>query len=322
MKKALNLLFAYFVFLIGGIIAGTFVYNFYLNVIQYVTGNEIDLFNKADLFESFFFISYCTIFLICPIVSYYRIRHPAGISQTIAYCIICVITWGLLLPGVYKIENICTQKFQFVEHRTPLSSGYFRKVDNKIYYFTKDFQSSDYTRGETSTIIIDTSENGKVNFENVKDYDTAEFNRKAKPFREIMIKKTFSEKTVSIPIDFNLIIMNAKKSMDGGLISFLFFLSISLIICSLYGLTNFFDWKLLNSVLLFFGVMLIFLINTSYYLPVFDAVKFKITNNNFFHLLGRFTDEPLLFVINIFFMISFIVIGIVKFAVHKHGKKE
>lgn len=322
MKKALNLIFAYFVFLIGGIIAGTFIYNFYLNVIQYVAGSEVDLFNKADLFKSFFFIAYCSVFLICPVVSYYRIRHPAGLSQTIAYILICVITWGILLPGVYKLEDICNSKFHFDSQRVPLSAGYFRKVDNRIYYFTKEFQSEDYSRGESTAVIIDTAENGKVRYENLKDYDTAEFNRKASPFREIMIKENFSEKTVSIPIDFNLLILNTKKSIDGGLVSFLFFLSLALIICSLYGITNFFDWKLLNSVLLFFGVMLILLVNTAYYFPVFDAVKSKITNNNFFIFLGKFTTEPLLSVINLIFMIMFIVVGIVKFAVHKHGNKE
>lgn len=322
MKKALRLILAYIIFLIGGLVLGTLAYNFYLNVIQFVTGREILLFNKADLFKSFFFIAYCCVFLICPVVSYYRIRHPSGISQTIAYVIICVITWGILFPGTYKLESYCNQKYKFTNERQPLTSGYFRKVDNKVYFFTKEFDSTSFSRGETSAIIIDTSENGKVTYENVKDYDTVEFNRKAKPYREILVKENFTEEAVSFPIDFNILIQKGKKSIDDGLLFFISFLSLALIICSLYGLTNFFDWKLLNSVLLFFGVMLILLINTYYYSPVFNNIKYKLTDNRFFSMCGKFANEPLLVVINLFFMLSFIVTGIIKFAVHKHGNKE
>ena len=322
MKKALNLFLAFFLFFLAGLVCGTCLYDIYLNVQHFVCGGEVFLLNKADLFKSFFFVAYCCVFFICPVVSYYRIRHPGGISQTIAYILICAVTWGVLFPLTYKLETFCEAKFSFTIERESLSSGYFRKVDDKVYYFTKDFKISGKSAGETLAVVIDTKGNGSVSVETVKDHESADFNRKAKPFREILVKDNFSEDMISLPIDLNVLIKSGKNCMQNGVFFFLSFLSIALIISSLYGLTNFFDWKLLNAILLFFGVMLILLVNTAYYLPVFDSIKQRLSSIKCFVLLSSIADQPILFVLNLLCMFLFIVMGIVKFAVHKHGKKE
>lgn len=324
MKKALKIILVYFIFLILCLIAGTLIYSLYLNVINFIAGREVDLFNLSIMLKAFFPVAYFLAFIICPIVSYYRIRHPAGIGQTIGYILICVITWGLYLPGLFYLNNYCNQKFQTEVISSSLSEGYFRKVDSKVYYFTDEFKTNDSSFGETTSAIINLSDKGSITFENVKDYPTRDFNRKAVPFKDILIKDTFTTNLVKIPIKTDVLISLVKSCFADGFAwkYIVLLLSIACIICSLYGVTNIFEWRLLNSVLLFFGTSLILIVNSSYFNPVFNNVINKLTDNGFFYTIGTFVEEPLLFVINVLFMLITITVGIVKFAVHKHSLKK
>lgn len=321
MRKALNLFLIYFVFLIAGLAAGTVLYSFYLNVLNFIAGREIVLFKLSDVLKSFFFIAYCLVLLICPLVAYYRIRHPGGFAQTIAYCIICIITWCCLLPGIYYLNDYCNEKFALENSYSSLSSGYFREVDGKIYYFTKEFESENGNVPVTSAVVINTSENGGVEYQTVRDLSNWDFNKKAYPYREILVKDNFDDKTFNLPVDFNILINSAKSCFVGW--KYLFcVLSMALLISSLYALTSYFEWKLLNTVILFFGTFLVLCVNTAYYYPIFDVVKHKIMNNSFFNMLGTYINEPLLFVLNTVFVLVCIILGIVKFVVHKHAESE
>lgn len=324
MKKALKLILIYFIFLILCLFAGTVLYSFYLDVLNFIAGHEIVLFDKSIIIKAFFTIAYSLTFIICPIVSYYRIRHSAGIAQTIGYFVICIITWGIYLPGIYYLNNFCNQNFQIEETSASLSEGYFRKVDSKVYYFTDEFKKDDKAFGETTSTTINLSNNGTIAFEKVYDYPTSEFNRKAAPFKDILIKDTFTSSLIKIPVDFNVFIKIINKCFSNGLNwkYIILLLSAACLICSLYGVTNVFEWRLLNSVLLFFGTTLILIVNSSYYNPVFSSIINKLTDNGFFYTIGTFVEEPLLFVINVLFMLVAITIGIIKFCVHKHSLKQ
>ena len=110
--------------------------------------------------------------------------------------------------------------------------------------------------------------------------------------------------------NFNILINSAKSCFVGW--KYLFcVLSMALLISSLYALTSYFEWKLLNTVILFFGTFLVLCVNTAYYYPIFDVVKHKIMNNSFFNMLGTYINEPLLFVLNTVFVLVCIILGIV-----------
>ena len=107
----------------------------------------------------------------------------------------------------------------------------------------------------------------------------------------------------------------------GGLSHLLTLLSFVLLLCSLYGITNFFDWRLLNAIMIFIITALILCFNSIYFMPMFEPIKNRLTNNGFFTAFGRVVNEPLLFTINCIFALLFIITGIVNFAVRKHAKK-
>ena len=321
MKKALKLALIYLILLIVGIIPGTLLYALYLNVLDFITGHEVVLFADSDMFRALFFVVYCMLFFICPLISYYRIRHPGGILQLIVYIILCLVTWIVIMPCFMQLHQFCTARFGFEKEAEYLSSNYFRSVDNRIYYFTREFEAKKGETPETSAIIIDTTEDGGVTYRNIRDYPTQDYNRKAAPFREIQLKKIFGKEEAIIPIDFHILINMASNAFTNGFPYFLTYISFVLLLCSMYAITSLFDWRLISSVMLFILSSATMCFNSMYFTPVFNAIKSRAGNIGFFQAFGKIVSEPLLFLINCILAIVIIVSGIIKAAVRKHAGK-
>lgn len=320
MKKALKLITTYFLILIIGLLFGTIMYSFYLNVINFVAGTENVLFSFSELVRSGIYVAYCLIFLICPVISYYRLRHVAGFSQIIAYVIICLFTWLVLFPGVYSLDKLYEKYSSEVDATTYLSKGFFRPGDEKVYFFTKDLDNkNDYS---PNTVVIDTSENGEVTFENIKDDFNFELNRLSEPYREIQIKKSFHMRGNSIPVNFKVLIYIAKRNFSESFLSYLAFLSLAVSICILFCFSTFFEWRLINTTFIFFMTSLILSVNTFYYSYAFLPFKNKLTDNRFFDMLGKYISDPLIFVANNLFTLIFVIIVIVRFMAKKHKNKD
>lgn len=322
MKKALELLLVYLITLVVGIVATTLLYSFYLNVLNYIAGNKVTFFSSQDLFQSLIFSAFCVVIIICPLVSYYRIRRPSGIAQTIGYVIVVLITWFLLFPGVCHFSKYVDRNITIESEETHLSKGYFRKVDKKVYYFTKDFESENHNVATSQAVVIDTNANGKVEYKLVRDLSSMDFNKKALPFKEILLKQNFDNSRITLPIDFGVLIQRLSKALQLDFYYIWYFLSFILVIVSLYALTNFFNWKLLNTVLIFFVTVSFIAANSSDNLPVFGYLSKILSGTAPFKFLSQYIYESFLFVFNTFFALVFITVGIVKFAIHNHSKKN
>lgn len=322
MKKALKLALIYLIVLILGTIAGTVLYSFYLNLLGFIAGRDIIFFKDEELFNSLFYVLFCMQIFILPLISYYRIRRPGGTLQLIVYIVLCGITWALLMPASIKLREYCNRKVSFEKRTEYLSPDYFRKVDNDVYYFTREFNVTSQGRAaEAPAVIIDTSENGGVEYKPVADYPSLALNRKAAPFREIQLKNIFGEDESPIPIDFKLLYSMISGAYFGGFTHLLTLISFIILLCSVYGITNFFEWRLLNAVMLFITTALILCLNSLYFAPQFDAIKARIMSNGFFRAFGGIVSEPILFIINCVIAVLFITSGIIKFAIKNHVKK-
>ena len=326
MKKALKLALIYLIILVTGTVFGTVLYSFYLNLLGFIAGQEITFFTDTELVKSFFYVLLCMYFFVIPVTAYYRIRHPGGFLQLIVFTVLCLLTWGLLFPLTVKLRDFCYNRFTFIEEESTLSPNYFRHVDKNVYYFTSDFEDkSKFSFGvkEAPVVIISTEEDGKVEYTNIKNYDNFELIRKSLPFREIQLKKIFDAEKNPIPVDFKVLIENTSKSYFGGfnLKRILTLLSFILVLSSVYGITAFFDWRLLNTTILFVVSASILSFNSIYFQPAYIDLKIRLTSNGFFTFLGKIASEPLLFLVNCIFALLFISLGVIKFAVRKHAAK-
>lgn len=322
MRKALKLALIYLIILILGTVLGTLLYSLYLNLLGFIAGRDITFFRDEELFKSLFYVMFCMQLFILPLISYYRIRHPGGVLQLVVYIVLCALTWVLIVPCTFKLKDFCARRFTFEKKTESLSPNYFRKVDEDIYYFTSEFSVAFRGRSpEAQAIIIDTSENGGVEYKKIGDNPNFVLNRKAEPFREIQLKNIFGEKENPVPIDFRLLNSMISGAYSGGFQHLLTMLSFILLLCSVYGITNFFEWRLLNAVIVFVSTALILCLNSVYFTSVFDPIKTMIMSKSFFKAFGGIVSEPILFTINSFFALLFITAGIIKFAVRKHAKK-
>lgn len=322
MKKALKLALIYLINLIAGTVIGTILYSLYLNLLGFVAGREINLFSDTEIFQALFYVIPCMLLLILPLISYYRIRHPGGLLQFLVYFVLCIITWALLMPASFKLKNYCMKRFGHEIKAESLSPNYFRQVDNDVYFFTSEFKKQGRGRApEATAIIIDTSEDGIVEYKTLGDYPSLEFNQKALPFREIQLKKIFGEVQSPIPFNFKVLLSMIEGGYSWKLTHILTLISFVLLLCSVYGMTNLFDWRLLNSIILFITTALIIILNSVYFFPQLDTIKNRANALGLFRALAGISSEPLLFITNLFFALLFITVGIIKFAVRKHAQK-
>ena len=236
MKKALKLALIYFIILIIGTLLGTILYSFYLNLLGYIAGKEISFLTNSELLNSFFYVLFCMLLFIIPIIAYYRIRHPGGILQFVVYVVLCLLTWIILIPCTFKLQDFCMARFAYAEETEYLSPNYFRHVDNNVYYFTRDFKKAyelSYSDvAEAPAVVISTAENGRAEYTTVKTYETLDVIRKAAPFREIQLKNIFSADSGFMSVDFGPLFRQLRRAVNSGLPSIVTMLSLMLLICS------------------------------------------------------------------------------------------
>ncbi|MCR4579241.1 MAG: hypothetical protein K5681_02720 [Treponema sp.] len=323
MKKAINLIIMYFVFLIMGIVFGTLLYTMFSNLLNYVAGSNLQLFSVSSLFKSYLYMSYCMLFLSCPFLAFYRIRHPGGTSQGIAYIILCLVTWLLLLPANYKLTGFIANRFVEESEKTYLSKDYFRQGDNEIFYFTNDFSKSEYGTMQADAVVIHlNNEDSYVDFRPIRDIPSFVLNEKAAPFKEILVSETFLDKSKLSVVDFKILVEEACNSISSGFFYFLFYLSFGLVICSLYSLTNLFDWRLLNSSLLFLLTASVLGFNSGVVSPWLAGISEALSSNPIYKFLADWTSDPLIFVGNCLFTLIILIIWIVTSAIKRHNQKK
>ena len=321
MKKALNLVIMYFITLFIGVAVGTILYSFYINVLNFVAGTEIKFFSKKEIFDAFFYVSFSVLFLICLFISYYRIRHPGGFLQIIAFAVMALLTWCVLVPCVSKLSRNYSEN-ERVEVDVPLSKKYFRQAGDKVYYFTKDFDENINGENQTTAIVIDTSDEGVVQIENVVDNSEFELNKVSEPYKEILVKNTFHENDFPLVVNFRNIISMCEKNINGGVLPFIGYLSFGLAISSVFALTCAFHWNLLNTMLITILSFLVLILNSNPGLFSFLHFDEKYGTNGFCNFIGKFGCQPVMVIVNFLLSFVFILIGVIIFVVRKHKERE
>lgn len=312
----------YFAILILGLLVGTLFYSFYLNVLNFVAGQTLEIWDADIIIESLFYVAIAMCFLIFPILSYYRARHPGGIPQTITYIVLSAITILLLFPATIQLQKKYYDKFPQSNRITHLSGNYFRQTGDKVYYFTRDFITNPVTGDNTTAIIIDTTENGKVEIQEVEDTPDFELYTAAKPFKEILAKTAFEGSSFSNGRGYITTVVNkAREAFDKGFSFCLGFMAIILAFASMYALTSFFQWKLLNAFVIILNSWLFISAMGFYATPAADGLRNALENNRIMDWCKGYVDDPALICFYVIISIVYIITGIVNSAVRKHKKK-
>ncbi len=317
MKKAFGLVLTYFLFLIIGTAIGMFFYYVYLNIQSSVAGHPFEFFKKEELIRVLFYVMGCLLLFVCPAMVYVRISNKGGILHFIFFIILSALTWIIFVPLLGHFEQKAS--YNIKDSSRYLSQGYFRQSGDKIYYFTSDYNKNPYL--DTTAVIIDTTPEGTVEVEKIKPSRDFILFRESAPYSDILIKKAFDQSESTPIISFAQIMGRAMISFSKGWTFFLAFLSLGLVLASLYGTADLFRWRLMNTGFLMIMTFGILAAHTLYYHPVFTSFRRQYINNKgFFIFLSKFMDDPLLVLVNVVLSLTFIIIGIVRFATrHKRG---
>lgn len=314
MKKALKLILMYILIVVLGIIFGVLFYSLYLGVRDCIAGRPLELFRKQDIINSFYFIAGCILIFICPVMVYIRIRNKGSVWHFVAYILLSIITWGVAFPSLIYFQDKSLAKIK--SDKPVLSSGYFRENGDKVYYFTNEYEPA----GAVTTVVIDKSVTGEVSVESIQYAPDFVLMENAAPYKDVLIKEAFSDYSIPAVVNLELIMKNAQRAMKDGITFYLAFLSLGLVLASLYGLAPLFDWKLMNTCILVFGTTIILIFNTFFYSPSFVLFRARyVDNKNFFIALSKYMNDPMLVLINIVSALIIIIAGIILFAL-KHKK--
>lgn len=315
MKKAFRLILMYFIVLLVGTAIGMFFYTIYLATQGAVAGLSLSLFNKSDFIRAFFYVLLCILVFMCPILVYVRISNNGGIAHFITFILLSALTWCVCLPFLIHFED--KGMYAVKDSNKMLTGGYFRENNDKVYYFTSDFNKNPFVN--TTTIIIDTSEEGEVEVQRITPSQDFELYRESAPYKDGLIKKTIDEKQLQYPlVSFALIKDRAVETFAKTWTFWLGFLSLGLVLASLYGVASLFRWKLLNTCFVMFVTFFILAANTLYFHPAFVSFRRQhIDTIRFINFLEKYIDAPFLVMCNVLFSLIFIIIGIVRFATRK-----
>lgn len=318
MKKALTFILIYLFLLIAGTLLSTLLYSLYLNVTDFTAGKPLNLFNTPDIIRSFFYVSACFCFLICALLSYYRIRHCYGVLQTSAYTLIFLFTWLVIFPFNARLKNYVETNYPLAQQEEALTGGYFRKVDGKIYYLAEDYNFDKTTK----VIEIDTDEDVPAKYGVVFSEDDFELLRAGKNYKDVIIKSTFADSTIPNLINMKCLVDYGETALEKGMISYLCFLSLALALFTVYAISGFFDWSLLSVCAIALHSSVILMLNTLYFSPLFATAKNHIYNLSLFNFLNGFIDNAFLVVVNCIISLILIVTGSVHFFLHNAASKE
>lgn len=310
MKKAFRMILMYFVFILIGFLIGEFFYALYEDVTRFVSGTEFVLFNGESLVRISFFVLECVLILICPIMIFYRIRHTGGVLQLVAFIILGVLTWGAFMPLTIQLEDVYSRRHPLSLEKPDLTSGYFRKAGKNVYFFTND----------SKTVKIDLSQEGIVEVVDQTDSEVSDLYSEATPYRDVLIHDAFEDgSSLKSFVNFDLLVFRCKRAFHQGFLSYLCFISIGFVLCSIFAFSNFFDWKLINSCALMFLTSVVLFVNGAYFLPGFSKLIDQISNFSFFRMLSQYMDAPFLCLLNVIFGLIFIVVGIIRFGTRRHA---
>ena len=320
MKKAVYFILVYFIVLILGALFSPLVYSLYLNVTNFMAGKPSELFKTSDLIKSFFYVVSCLSLLICPFMSYYRVRHSYGVLQAFAYFFVFAVTWTLVFPLNYRLQSFAEKNYaeELSDSKEGLTGTYFRKVGGKIYYLVEDYNYDKVTR----LIEIDTDIDLPVKYGVVFSDDDFELINAGQNYKDVIIKSTFDVSKLSRFVQFRSLVSYGQSALENGLLPYLCFLSLAFALFSVYGATSFFEWPLLNVCGIFFFTSAILVFNTVYLSESFAVLKGHIYETGFFGFLEKYIDNSFLVLINVITGLVFIALGSLKFILSAKSEKE
>lgn len=329
MKKSLEMIANFFVVLIAALIVGMMTYIQFTTIENLVAGHSVD-FPKSLYILGLLENAPAVFLLMIPFMLIYKVRHLSNpVATTITYVVLCIAVWFGLFPLSQIVRNSFLESQQIAafnvsaaesklndELEIPLSEGYFREVNGKIYYF---IQNENLETDSAEVLeIFDSQNSEKFGNKIILDTkETSEFSQAAKPYKDVLIKQNMKDTPKQTIKVLEFFYNSVLRSWNNGFISWICFCSLGFFMASAYAFVSVSSWRMINLTYILVVQFAAIILNTIYYLDSFFNVRLflnRLFYGSDFSRLQYFQTHLIqlpLVAINVFFGILVIILGII-----------
>ncbi len=277
MKTVLIELLAFVLLCVFGAAAGGFFIMIYHSVASFVVGSQLNVFSIGHFLVGaviFFpiFLLFVPMFLFLTLV-----RHPSynKIAGAVTIAVLSLATWIFAAPFFYKASQ---EQGVLLLNSTPenLTSGYFRKINGKLNYFT--LVSGNFVNGMR---VNESYFSGNSQDRSIKilDNNYINFKRDELGFCDPLVGENLTPPPVlsNFLKGTSVIHQKAFESCMTGTIQWLLFSSIMAALVSIGAVISASEWKLADAFYITFDTFVILTLNyfcfTDRVEPLADALK-------------------------------------------------
>lgn len=329
MKKSLEMIANFFAVLIAALIVGMLTYIQFTTIENLVAGHSVD-FSKSLYILGLLENAPAVFLLMIPFMLIYKVRHLSNpVATAITYVILCILVWFGLFPLSQIVRNSFLESHQIAvfnisaaeskindELEIPLSEGYFREVNGKIYYF---IQNENLETNSAEVLEIFDSQNSEKFGDKIilNTKETSEFSQAAKPYKDILIKQNMKDTPKQTLKVLDFFYNSVLRSWNNGFISWICFCSLGFFMASAYAFVSVSSWRMINLTYIMIIQFVAIILNTVYYLDSFFNVRLFLNRlfygrdfSRFQYFQSHLIQLPLV-AINVFFGILIIILGII-----------
>ncbi|MCR5762510.1 MAG: hypothetical protein K6G00_03920 [Treponema sp.] len=229
-----------------------------------------------NLFMEGFFLFTPVVFIFgAMFMTFFFIRHPYHyVMPIICYCVLYVISWLFIIPSVSKINTSSYETYIEAKTKDMPSSGYFRRNEDKILYYSSVSESDNSVTG----LCIDSS----LVKNNVYTFSSLKMSHKKTAFTDSLIQNSIDMPpviaiTAQKLLELSLVLRKCASQAFGGRRSFsywLCFATMGLALLGVIGLRNVSRWRLVNMLFVAVTTLAIIVGNTLGYVnPIMVGIE-------------------------------------------------
>lgn len=317
MKTVLIELLSFALICVFGTAVGGFLIMLYHSVTSFVVGSQISIFN-AQIFINGAIIFFPILLLFVPMFLFLSlVRHPRynKVSGAITIAVLSLAAWIFAAPFSYK--TVQQKSIALDEKPSELTAGYFRAIDERLYYFT--FVSGNFVNGIRINQDYFNSGNSSRSVKKISN-TPLNFKRDALGFSDPIIGENLTPPPVLMAFlgGIGTVQQKAYEACSEGMIPWLLFSSLMAALVALGAIVSASEWKLADAFYITFDTFAIITLNCFYFLGRFDTFVNAINNVGGFALI---IGQHFQCAMNCAIILLLISLGTFKAIVHA-GKKR
>ena len=310
---SLRLILCYLIFCIAGTVLFSAVYMSYKLCTTLVAGQSLKAFSFALFLEGVRILLPMVLGFSSLCMAFYLTRHQTNtVLPVITMVVLSLVTWYVILPPLLSLTESKVSDRVVEKGEVLLSSGFFREQDDAVFYY-----SEVSSEGDARGLLYDTTPDRQAvyTFSNVTTIsDSSEFT-------DPLIGETVAMPPLlrQVLTWYKGLLAGAYRARSGGYLTWAFYASIGIALCSVLGFCKLSSWRLLNMNAILYATVAVLVCNSLFVMGhVFDSASRSVAS---WFSKFPFIQNPLQVLVNLAFALFMLILGIIFRAKNKKRQK-